>query len=633
MSVRAYLFVVKFKDYKFGTINNIESFSIPDGAASDSLNWLTMGDKIELRAGYKVIGTENPGVGKITGLTVSERIDGTTQAFCTYNRKVKYYDEILKSWTEIGTDVLSANANGEDVTFTQYTSLAGFQTWLSSPNSSLYKIMTANPGSITDVYDSSKGKIGSIRLLNGRLLLWNRLTDKANLYGSKIDPQDTTVYTTVTAESVGTGDGSTKTFSGTLAFKAGSALRTCFAVTVQDGATPVETFVDNRNGVLTGSLGGTGTINYTTGAYSVTFNTAPLNAVALLSSYQWENSSVNGIADFTFSSPRKAAEGYYILQGVGGKLQTVEVIKDVIYCLHDNNAWSFQLDSTDLNPVNKVFRNHIGYISARGAFSTGDGIFYIDTSTPSSPNFCLLSYSDANPEIEPKILTYNVTLNGYDLSDLAVYEFGNSIYYAMKSSSTAPANDTVFVYNKHWKSLDRLDYNVRNFATKDGNLWAGDSLSTNVLQLFTGFDDNDTLIENYWIGNITELGMEQLKKTRRLSIEGGISPDQNIEVAVSYDHGAFEVIGNILGSGDYVDTSNPTVIGSSFIGESAVGGNTNGINIYHYIKEFRIRTEKFKTVQIRFRAMATGYASVSTQTWYDVRKYTQKNSLKYRTAS
>jgi hypothetical protein len=44
----------------------------------------------------------------------------------------------------------------------------------------------------------------------------------------------------------------------------------------------VEVFSDNEDGTLTGSLGGSGTINYTSGAYSITFNSPPASGQAIL---------------------------------------------------------------------------------------------------------------------------------------------------------------------------------------------------------------------------------------------------------------------------------------------------------------------------------------------------------------
>lgn len=83
----------------------------------------------------------------------------------------------------------------------------------------------------------------------------------------------------VKAASVGVGDGTTTGFSTTISanypIKAGSVL-------VDD---TVESFTDDGAGTLTGSLGGTGSINYSTGALSVTFNTAPSNGQNIRASW------------------------------------------------------------------------------------------------------------------------------------------------------------------------------------------------------------------------------------------------------------------------------------------------------------------------------------------------------------
>lgn len=67
-----------------------------------------------------------------------------------------------------------------------------------------------------------------------------------------------------------TGDGSTTAFSTTISLTSSRIYHG--SVIINDD---VETFTDDGSGVLTGSDGGTGTIDYTSGAVSVTFNTAP----------------------------------------------------------------------------------------------------------------------------------------------------------------------------------------------------------------------------------------------------------------------------------------------------------------------------------------------------------------------
>lgn len=96
----------------------------------------------------------------------------------------------------------------------------------------------------------------------------------------------------VAEEAVGTGNGTKVTFTGTLAWTPVRPLDADYgwSVTFTNG---VETFTDNGSGTLTGSAGGSGTVNYTTGEYSITFNVAPLNTVSITASYYYnsENNS------------------------------------------------------------------------------------------------------------------------------------------------------------------------------------------------------------------------------------------------------------------------------------------------------------------------------------------------------
>ena len=85
----------------------------------------------------------------------------------------------------------------------------------------------------------------------------------------------------VNAATLGTGDGNTKTFAGTLAY---IPVRTT-DFTATDG---VETFTDPfSTGILAGSIGGHGTINYTTGVYSITFENAPSNDIPVTATYNY----------------------------------------------------------------------------------------------------------------------------------------------------------------------------------------------------------------------------------------------------------------------------------------------------------------------------------------------------------
>jgi len=92
--------------------------------------------------------------------------------------------------------------------------------------------------------------------------------------------------TNVASESWGTGNGVLVTFAKQLAntkIAAGS-------LSITD---TVETFSDNGDCTLTGSLGGSGVINYATGYGSITFNTAPADTQAITASYDYRPSSID----------------------------------------------------------------------------------------------------------------------------------------------------------------------------------------------------------------------------------------------------------------------------------------------------------------------------------------------------
>lgn len=106
-------------------------------------------------------------------------------------------------------------------------------------------------------------------------------------------------------ESIGTGDGSTTAFSGTLT----NSPVLSGQIEITDGN---ETFTDwDGDGTLTGSAGGTGSITYSSGAWSVTFNTAPSNGTTIKAYYTKQMQSVTNEstepASITWTFPVDAA--------------------------------------------------------------------------------------------------------------------------------------------------------------------------------------------------------------------------------------------------------------------------------------------------------------------------------------
>jgi len=95
---------------------------------------------------------------------------------------------------------------------------------------------------------------------------------------------------TRSGEVIATGDGSSSAFSGNFDFF--PVLHDSLMpglVKITDG---VEIFTDDGAGNLIGSLGGSGTINYFTGAYSITFNSPPGSGADITAYYAWNRTGI-----------------------------------------------------------------------------------------------------------------------------------------------------------------------------------------------------------------------------------------------------------------------------------------------------------------------------------------------------
>lgn len=609
------------KNWNKGLITRVEEFSISPQAVSDMLNFTTNGDRMELRRGMKVIGTEIEGNGKTTGLHSSYQYNGDQLLFSSYGRKVRYYDEATEDWIEVSTDILPVGANGEDISFASYTSpVAGAQVLFSSPNSGLWQIITANPGSVIDLYDSPKNHKGYITTKNNRLWLWNKNEAPSVIYLSYID-NILENQTSVDDEAIG-GSGATRT--GTLAFKAGGSKRQCYAVSFTD---TVETFTDNYDGTLTGSAGGTGTINYATGAYSITFNASPSNPVT--SDYIWFDATNGGIADFSFSSPRQAGEGTFFPQGDGsGNALSVMTFGGSFYCFHEKKTWRIDLTNDDTNAINEIYRERVSIPNWRSAVDIGDGIFYVDDSEEKDPKIRILTFASNSTQVIPVEKSPQLDLSGFYFDKSATIKWGDMVLIACRTANSE-YNNRVLVYNLNWDAWDLLDYNVSCFEIYNGALVAGDSISNNVYELFSGYDDLESEINAYCVTAELTMEYDGLKKVKEIWINGRIQKDQISDVYASYDNGGFVKIGDIDGSGEYVDGGQAISIGAVTLGKKEIGGGSI-IEAYRYWKIIKVNSDKFQTIKIKIVPRGIGWFDFSSITFHDVRVKQQKLPQKYQ---
>lgn len=708
MQVQDYL----VKDFSKGTITRVEKESIPRGASSGSLNWISLGDRIELRRGQAVMGNAISGLGKITGMIVTERFDKTQVALRSRARKIESYNSVTETWDESGpTNILPIVADGEDVAFSSYHSIAGAMVHASSPNSSAYKILIANP---TDALDQGiSDHRGKIRIKNGRTFLWDRKdtnggSDKTGLYGSWIDKDELSDFTEVVAESLGTGDATTVTFTGTLTmqktnknftatvatdvlastahgFSNGDPLKFTSTTTLPGGLVAgrvyyvvnkntddyqvsetrsgtvlditstgtgthtatkgvtrsvmyvrvtdtKEQFQDDRNGNLIGNKGGTGTINYATGAYSVTFATAPAAAQGITATYYWEDATDEGVWDFTKSSPRDAGEGFVLRQDDGGaELQNIATFANAEYCLHNSKTWALTISADDSTANQEIYRDRVGIPYWRAMVETGEGIYYLDDTDAVNPFVRLLTYGYGNQIVRPKSISDKIDLSAYEFDFCEMYEWGLYIIVCGRTKDST-INNRMFFYHKLWQSWDITDYRGTILQEYVGGLIAGDSGSSNVFYLFDGFADENSIIPNYWNSGKTNLDIEGVKRCKRMVVRGMLSIDQIIQVRIALDGGEFIDVEKIYGNGSYVDFSQQVVIGSKMNGSQTIGGE-GGIDASPFAYEFKINTDKFEDITVQFEALEVGFASVSEFCLKDIRYKGRKLPIQYRTVA
>lgn len=606
--------------YISGTQNRIPAENIAQDAASSSISWITKNGILELAGGRQAIGTEGA-IGGVFGQIWAPKKDGTRVHFRKTNTKIQYWNGT--AWADIITGLTA----GSTYTFSSYISLAGAYLYASGVDG-LYKIATANPGSYKDMFDNAKNYKGYSIINDQRMFLWNRsngTVDKTGLYLSKIDPQGTN-YSTVTGEVLGA-SGST-TYSGTLAQATGK--RFVFGLTIS-GTTGagVETFTDNYTGTLTGNLGGTGTINYATGAYSVTFNGA-VTSGNVTANYQYEDSNVGGVTDFTFSAPRVAGEGDIISQEyLGEPIQNVLVFEGKYYSWKQTCVYELDLTIDDTNATNKVYRTDIGIPSPRSCVSTGKGMVFMDTANPSLPILSILQRNPIGGNLEPVNLTPLFAWENYEYTNCVVDTWGENIIVSANTPDSS-TNDRLFIVNVNQKySVDTTYYGGNVFSKDSGNLYVGDSVTDTTYQVFSGYDDLELVIDNYWEGKNETYQSENLKRFRFLRMKGLIDPAQYVEVWANFDDAGFTQLGTIRGDASYVDYSNPQTIGSNIIGDENIGAGTSAIS-YPFLLEIRCRVPKFRTRKLRFIAKGIGYFGLQWQSDFDVLAFEQRIPSRFR---
>jgi hypothetical protein len=697
------------------------SADLPKGVSPDELNWVVgvakneegkaIGDHIELRRGTALLGqTRNNANTPVSGLEVSLGVDGTQVPFYAFGTSVWYYNAATEDVANTGL-VLPTSAENDDICMKGYTNIAGSYCYVSSPNMGcVYKIPTANP---TANVKLTTGQSGYFIFDQSRSFMWNvtfpasGLKNRNNVYISYTDANTYTQdppFTTQSSLSLGTGDGTTKTFSGTLlasfgAIPAGqtvygiqiagarlasisvSAITTAtqavittssphgfaandqiiiygvvgmtnindmilqvvsiqsttqFTVNIDSSSfvayssggsvAEAEIFTDNLDGTLSSTLGGTGTINYATAAYSVTFNTAPISGTPIVDTFLTEDSVNTGVFDYTVPASRTNGQGLIELQAAGGgPIQAVVPLAGTDYCLHEFDIWQLYLSADDTKASNVIYRKHVGLSNWRACAPTATGILILDNFTSAIPRIRELSLqytiTSLNPLVVPVSISDQLDLTPYTFDKTVIVFWGHYYLVFMKGQTNGkpdPTNDVCFLYNTMSATWDKLDYAATVAAIYYGTLIVGDTLSPNLFTLFSGYDDDGQIINNYYTSAPDGFGIRGQKRFNKFRIKGLIGVSQSFDVYFSYDGAPFVKTATISGSGSYVNKGNPTSVGGYTIGSNIYGGSpTQYANPFEV--EFSVGSPRFEYVQYKFVATNIGYVGIYETEYKDCR--------------
>lgn len=598
------------KAYGKGILNVLDESLIDDGAASYSRNFITLLDRIELVEGRRVIGTEDSGNVGCLGIATIAKADGTEVVFRKVNTSLQYLDPTTGDWEDSLTGLLP----NEPMYFAQSATPAGKQLWACGQDG-LYKIYPSAPADPINLTDETKNYKGYIIIEKSRMVCVGMKDDPTGIRFSRVDKDSN--YVSVIGESVGV-LGST-TYTGTLANDQ------VFGLLFSDGTLNVR---DDKNGNLIGD--GTGTINYATGAYSVTFSAATTGAVVV--DYLHEDPLNEGLADFTTSASRLAGEGNVLRQdSTGSKSQAVFTFNNTFYTLQERGAWQVTISADDKDWDNQVYRANIGCPSPRAAVVTADGIIFVDTYDKENPKLRLLTFNQLGDKIVPISLSDNFKMDEYTFDEeTALFKKGDFVLISCKKDSAS--NNVILMYNISQKSFDTIDYTGNCFTDYLNKILAGDSLSPNVYELFTGKDDLNYTVNAEWVGNKKNLRTDYLKKYKRFRMTGLIDLEQSFLIQQSYDNEPYVTIGEIRGDGKYVDYTDVSLLGAPLVGEDLIGLSDSSEAMY-FEAEVKVRTPKFKRVKTRFVPTGIGYLAIMEQKFHDVRLKSAKIPKKYKTGT
>lgn len=352
---------------------------------------------------------------------------------------------------------------------------------------------------------------------------------------------------------------------------------------------PLEFFTDDQNGNFTSNLGNKGTFNYQTSVFSVTTAVPIPNGLNLDSIYFTGIPTILNVANNT------------LLQD-GGAFQGVGSYNGSLYDFHLQALWNMSTaGSSQIKYLNKV-----GIPYFRSYFETGDGIEYVDNVDQNNPHLRILTTAAGSTQVLPESLSDDLDLSMNSFQFSVVARIGQKDFLACQSIiNVTPQtyNDICYLRDVISGFWDKTDFRIACIDEYNGQPIAGDSLSPNILQLFTGLDDDGGPINNQWTGGQMDLGFSGGKRFNFFYIDGYIGPSQILNIYAQFDSGEYVLIGSVFGNGSHIDMNDTIVVGKSTIGANNTDSQDNGqMTGYHFERQLPFYSPIFNYVSIMFVA-------------------------------
>lgn len=200
-------------------------------------------------------------------------------------------------------------------------------------------------------------------------------------------------------------------------------------------------------------------------------------------------SHVNDPFDFTFDATRVAGQGDLVTTPYGGgDITDVVTQEDGAYIFKNRyiESVAYSQDANDL-AVRTPLKSGVG---SQGRVIKGADDVYFITWDNRFTSLGRVKTKDLKPETENIGTPIKRLLESYTFGSGFGIEYKGRIYIPTKSTSTVTANDIVIVYNLLNQAFEGIwTLSVFGMEEFSGNLFFGDSTSSNVFQMLTGTAD------------------------------------------------------------------------------------------------------------------------------------------------